>query len=813
MEISETPAGRLVRAGDHVRVRQLPWVVASVEPHGGCTVVSLTAASPDQDTRALTVIAPFDDIQAIRTSDLPLRTGRGRWRTAARMLLAAHGPAGTLKAASSAAMTLLPYQLEPAIALLHGHGCRLLLADDVGLGKTVQALLALAELRGSGVVSRALVLCPAGLRDQWAAEAGTRFGIDLAVVDQEAMRRSRRDLPPEVNPWSVPPVVVTSVDFVKRPEVLPLALRAPWDLVVVDEAHGTTGSTDRHEAVSALCARAAYVLLLTATPHSGNDDAFRSLVDTGAHGDPLLVFRRTRREIGLASFRRIHTRTIVSSSAERAMHAALDAFAAEVRRERRHRGGGDIPLFLALLYKRACSGAFALAESVQRRLAMLEADSPEAAEEQLLLPIADEGELDAADVPPMWREPALHDVARERRLLSAVLGAARVAEGADSKQARLRRLLGRVREPVIVFTEYRDTLLHLRRQVAPSAAVVHGGLTREERRAALAEFARTGVLLATDAAGEGLNLQEHCRLVVSLELPWNPMRLEQRIGRVDRIGQVRRVHAVHLVSASREMGLLARLTARVRLAAERIAAPRPLGDPPPWTEQRAAALVMGVDAAGGDAEPDPRVAVPLVRFADEARTAAAQVGLARCLGRRQPSARIEGACETIGSRPLVAWSRHAATRTAARGGVIAVLRTDQHDATGRLVATLVTPVLADLRVSPADVVRALHGAAPAAMRAGIHEWLAASEERTRRRAGAVRVRLQAMAAEHAVTPAPHQPGLFDRRAERLHADRERLRDEWLAWLESRMADLDAATTVTVSGPRVALLLYTRGGHA
>src|SRR5205823_15055244 len=111
-------------------------------------------------------------------------------------------------------------------------------------------------------------------------------------------------------------------------------------------------------------------------------------------------------------------------------------------------------------------------------------------------------------------------------------------------------LLRRVARPAVVFTESRATLLHLQRQIGRPAALLHGGLTRDARTAALDDVVsgRRPLLLATDAAGEGLNLHHACRLVVNLELPWNPMRLEQRIGRVDRIGQRRTVHAIHLIA-------------------------------------------------------------------------------------------------------------------------------------------------------------------------------------------------------------------------------------------------------------------------
>src|SRR5262249_55469017 len=151
----------------------------------------------------------------------------------------------------------------------------------------------------------------------------------------------------------------------------------------------------------------------------------------------------------------------------------------------------------------------------------------------------------------------------------------------ESKVRVIQRLLTRVAEPVVIFTEYRDTLLGLRAALEAPVTLLHGGLTRDERRLALAEFAsgRARVLLATDAAGEGLNLHHRCRLVINLELPWNPVRLEQRIGRVDRIGQTRTVHACHLIAkGTGEARVLERLRTRIARAQQDIAVANPLDE-------------------------------------------------------------------------------------------------------------------------------------------------------------------------------------------------------------------------------------------
>ena len=137
-------------------------------------------------------------------------------------------------------------------------------------------------------------------------------------------------------------------------------------------------------------------------------------------------------------------------------------------------------------------------------------------------------------------------------------------------------------EPAIVFTEYRDTLLHLQASLGFPSVTLHGGMTRDERLEAIRHFTHGGgrLLLATDAGGEGLNLQRACRLVVNLELPWNPMRLEQRIGRVDRIGQRRPVHVIHLIARdSDESRVLFRLQSRVARARADIGGADPLGIP------------------------------------------------------------------------------------------------------------------------------------------------------------------------------------------------------------------------------------------
>lgn len=284
-----------LKPGDLVRVRRSRWRIVDVRPYDGCQLVTLSGTGATSAAVDRRVIAPFDTIERIDDARRPRLVGPCRWRRACRELLAANTPPGGLRCARHARMDLLPHQLEPALAVLRGFGSRVLLADDVGLGKTVQAGLVIAELRARGWADRILILTPAGVREQWATELAQRLGVDASIIDAAGVRRRVTTLPVGVNPWTTVPIVIASVDYIKRPDVLPSVASCRWDIVVIDEAHNVAGDSDRFRAADALSSRAPYVLLLTATPHSGERRAFASLCGIGARGaDGLLVFRRTR---------------------------------------------------------------------------------------------------------------------------------------------------------------------------------------------------------------------------------------------------------------------------------------------------------------------------------------------------------------------------------------------------------------------------------------------------------------------------------------------------------------------------------------
>jgi len=522
-----------------------------------CSTLRVTTLDRGFAPLTQTLLLPFDRPRlAGSTSSIEVVRPR-RWRRRLSRVLADALPFGGLNAAVSSAIDLLPYQLEPALAMLRDGCTRILIADTVGLGKTIQAGLIVRQLSAQSECFRALVVAPAGLREQWAAELHQRFDIDAEVVTSTWLAHRARELPSDIGPWHLAGTFITSFELIRRPEVLRPLEDAQWDLLVVDEAHVATSGSARRAAVQAIALRARRVVLLTATPHGGDDEEFRGLCRIGlpaGRAEPIVFFRRTRRDAGLPDRRRTTLLPVRPSSLESRAHRLLERYTAHVWREAGLRGDDSARLAATVLRKRALSSMVSLEVSCRRRLMLLAGGQRVPADEQLLLPIEDDDGLPEDGEPDsILGARGLADTDRERRWVESIAAAAAQAATHESKVARLVRLLTRIREPVIVFTEYRDTLARLQRalrHLRTDMSILHGGMTPAERSASQQHFNESGsLLLATDAAAEGLNLHRRCRVVVHFELPWSPARLEQRTGRVDRLGQSRIVHEILLVAA------------------------------------------------------------------------------------------------------------------------------------------------------------------------------------------------------------------------------------------------------------------------
>jgi ERCC4-related helicase len=551
--------------GDRVMVRGERWVVQDTATFTDATVLHLATTEEHGPLRHCRLLTPFDRPIAIRRDPAIRATTPRRWMHHLHVLRAERRAFGELRAALRAGIDLLPFQLEPALAVARGVASRFLLADEVGLGKTIQAGLMLAELQQRGWCEHALIVTPAGLRQQWSDELWRRFEIRATVMDAASLAAQAEALPFDVNPWTVEPVVMTSIDFLKQPEVIRALTMHVWDLLIVDEAHQATIASMRYEAIDALAARARHVVLLTATPHAGDDRAYRALCAIGElDSGPMVLFRRTREQAGLPRSRRVHLLPVQLTPETVEMHRLLAHYLAQLWKLARARGARNLQLVAMVLGKRAFSSARSLGASLERRMGGSACEIDPSAQANLPLGFDD----DLSDEALMPAAPAFERPEEEHSVLQRLLDATHAAQSSDPKMRVLRRIVRRIREPLIIFTEYRDTLDGIRDEIAHLRRItaLHGGQTSRERQESVRAFTEgaADVLIATDAGSEGLNLHGTCRLVINLELPWNPIRLEQRIGRVDRIGQTRTVHAINLFAeGTAERTVLASLQRRI----------------------------------------------------------------------------------------------------------------------------------------------------------------------------------------------------------------------------------------------------------
>jgi superfamily II DNA or RNA helicase len=750
-----------IRPGDAVRIRGERWRVTRRVAYDNAIRLDVTGLDRHNRGSDAAFLLPFDIVERFASIDTPRVVRPTAWRRIARATLADATPTPhALRTAARASIALVPFQLEPALAITSAHAVRMLIADEVGLGKTIQAGLIVAELMVRQSDARVLIVCPAGLREQWQAELANRFGLAAAIFDPAYAARVACERGIDANPWTAEAIVVTSIDYVKRAEVMRAFEPLLWDLVVFDEAHALASVSDRATAAALLGARARRVVMLTATPHSGDDGAFNRMCGVGAlDGDaPLLVFRRSREDAGIVSRRHVTTMSVRPSIHEAAVHRLLLTYA---RRVWADSGRADAAgrLAVTVLMRRACSSPMSLGRSVERRLSLL-AQQPGTTGAQLALPFLDTRAND--DEPEsVLAAPGLRDASEERLILERLLSCARAATAAESKIAALARLLRRIREPALVFTEYRDTLAHIAERLGSNEVLLHGGMTARQRGAAAYAFTHgtAPLMLATDAASEGLNLHARCRVVINLELPWTPTRVEQRIGRVDRIGQTRTVHAIHLVARGTGEELLLR-----RLADRAMCARRSL-------EQRVST------ATGAD-------------LREQARIEAARLQHVRAL-----------AVEHVATSPRPALSvvRRRPDRRRERFWVWRLTLTD---ARGRLIWESLLPLRAEgigsergrsaARQLGTDAMR-LAAAATSAAAAVLDETAATCRRTVDVLGGRERAMVQALENRHARLAAELlQPGLFDRRNDHAAAAQSALLANALAGAHARLNELDAA---------------------
>ncbi len=490
----------------------------------------------------------------------------------------------------------LPHQLYALTRAVTGDRIRYLLADEVGLGKTIEAGLIFRELKLRGLVKRVLVVAPKGLVTQWVQEMKTHFGEEFRLLTPSEFSLWR-NLTGSENVWRQFNQVVCPVDSIKPVERrrgwsrekleaynqdrLGDLIDAGWDLIICDEAHRLGGSTEqvaRYRLGKALAEAAPYLLLLSATPHQGKTAGFQRLmalldrdefIAAGSirrekvvplvirtekrraindRGDPLFLPRVTR----LMPVRWEEKHELQKHLYESVTEYVRLGYNQAMRQNRQYLG------FLMILMQRlVTSSTQAIASAMERRLEALQATNLTATDEEP--PETSTEEQDGQEQLDELLATRLAGLQNEREEVKLLLDLARrcQAQGPDARAEALLAILYETQREennpelkYLIFTEFVATQTMLRdflEQHGFSVVRLNGAMDLDERRRVQRQFAeKSRILVSTDAGGEGLNLQ-FAHIIVNYDLPWNPMRIEQRIGRVDRIGQKFPVKAFNLI--------------------------------------------------------------------------------------------------------------------------------------------------------------------------------------------------------------------------------------------------------------------------
>jgi superfamily II DNA or RNA helicase len=498
----------------------------------------------------------------------------------------------------------LPHQLEAVYErMLPQVRLRFLLADDPGAGKTIMAGLLLKELKLRGAIERVLILAPAPLTFQWQDELRSKFDEVFEVIRSDLAKNQLAG-----NVWDRFPQCIVSIDFAKQDDVAPGLLRAGWDLVIVDEAHKCAARlygaevkrTRRYALVEQLSELSDRMLLLTATPHAGNVEQFNlflQLLDADQFANSELnkqiiqiehspwFLRRMKEELrdldGRPLFTERHPITVrfELSRAEMRLYRAVTEYINDFLPHQKGRRKVTVALARMVLQRRLASSLYAIARSLRKRrdrfAAILDeldglrpAEQARRLQQLRLLDVDDEQDEDDHEESELDElvegtlaidrvDQLRIEVIALRRLVD--LAEQTIALGEETKLRTLQRLLEGAdfdelrdgRGKLLIFTEHKDTLDYLRENLerwSYTTCEIHGGMNVIRRKEAQDDFRRDRqICIATEAAGEGINLQ-FCHLMINYDIPWNPNRLEQRMGRIHRIGQQRDVYIFNFVA-------------------------------------------------------------------------------------------------------------------------------------------------------------------------------------------------------------------------------------------------------------------------
>jgi SNF2 family DNA or RNA helicase len=509
----------------------------------------------------------------------------------------------------------LPHQIEAVYGyVLKLPRIRFLIADDPGAGKTIMAGLIIKELKLRRIAKRILIVVPGHLRDQWIRELKDRFEETFTSIS-----RAYIDAHYGESVWERENQIITSMDFIKRKDILPSISSSHFDLIIVDEAHkmsaykygDNTQKTDRYELGEVLSRNSEHLLFLTATPHKGDPENFRLFIDLLEPGffadtgmlkssinskeNPLFI-RRIKEDLkdfnGRPLFlpRIVETPSFDLSDAEKDLYNDVSryvheqynkALAAQKKR--------NVTFALIILQRRLASSTYALLRSLERRrdrlnelvekISEIRQKADEKMDERQSSTSFDFEEIEDLSEEERWKEEAIWETLSvaengaelEREIVTIndlIIKAQNVIQKeVEVKLQQLKDTMQKLQKrfpesdtkdkKILIFTESKDTLDYLEKRVRSwgySVSTIHGGMKLDDRIKAESIFRNeTQIMVATEAAGEGINLQ-FCHLMINYDLPWNPNRLEQRMGRVHRYGQQKEVYIFNLVAQDTREG-------------------------------------------------------------------------------------------------------------------------------------------------------------------------------------------------------------------------------------------------------------------
>jgi SNF2 family DNA or RNA helicase len=499
-------------------------------------------------------------------------TGRFHLKTESYLLKLAYAN-NKILSLSNSRTRILAHQVESTHQIVSALNHRFLLADEVGLGKTIEAGLVIKEFIYRYNYRRVLIICPASLQNQWQSEMSGKFNEQFTIVDRRSLLKARRSN--GGNGWAAYDKAICSIDFIKSKSLADELSRTEWDAVIIDEAHrlrkDAVHSTQAYVTAEMISERTKAMLLLSATPFRGKLEELYFLLKLldpnllgpftsfqnefcmeGADLSPLknrisrVVIRRTKRDVG--GFTTRHARTVRFDlyPDERLLYDETTRYVAEEFNRAMHTENRAVGFVMTVFQKLLDSSSYALKRALYKRKARLEGALEKAHLIVKELPggefedIDDIEDVDAA-LDRYSAEKTAVELREEIKTLSRLITLAEAVKE-DKKGERLVRLLRELRrngtKKFLIFTQFRTTQDYLAGELKGfDVQLFHGSLNRDEKEDAIIRFKNEAeVLIATEAGGEGRNMQ-FCNVIINYDLPWSPLKIEQRIGRLHRFGQ------------------------------------------------------------------------------------------------------------------------------------------------------------------------------------------------------------------------------------------------------------------------------------